>query len=69
MKLLSRFRIRELFDNIIQIEKGEEKSDFINELNSIFIDDSFSERYKVNKELNIPTFDINAVESLIDWKV
>ncbi|WP_352418506.1 ATP-grasp domain-containing protein [Proteiniborus sp.] len=69
LKLLSRFRIRELFDNIIQIEKGEEKSDFINELNSIFIDDSFSERYKVNKELNIPTFDINAVESLIDWKV
>lgn len=68
-KLLSRFRIRELFDFIIQIEKGKEKSDYIYGLNSIFIDDSFSERYKVNKELNILTFDINAVESLIDWKV
>ncbi|SDY45229.1 ATP-grasp domain-containing protein [Proteiniborus ethanoligenes] len=66
---LKLFRIRELFDGIIQIEKSKEKLNYIKTSASIFIDDSFDERYKVNKELNIPTFDINAVEALLDWKV
>lgn len=69
LKLLSRFRIRDLFDCIIKIERDKEKSDYIGSINSILIDDSFSERYKVNKKLNIPTFDTNSVESLLDWKV
>lgn len=66
---LARYRIKDLFDEIIQIGKYEEKADYIANSNSIFIDDSFTERYKVNKKLNIATYDINAIESLLDWRI
>lgn len=69
LKHLSMFRIKDLFDDIIQVNKHNEKSDYITSLKSIYIDDSFNERYKVSKKLNIPVFDVNAVESLLDWKV
>ena len=60
---------RDIFDSIIHIEKDKEKSDYITDRNSIFIDDSFSERYKVSDRLNIPVFDVDGVECLIDWRV
>ena len=41
----------------------------IMERDSIFIDDSFSERKKISKILGIPVFDVDMVESLIDRKV
>ena len=52
------------------LSKEDNKIDFMdNELPSIFIDDSFSERLSVADNLNIPVFDLDAVESLIDWKL
>ena len=59
-----------LFDEIIMLTKEDNKIDFMDdELPSIFIDDSFSERLSVADNLNIPVFDLDAVESLIDWKL
>ena len=36
---------------------------------AIFIDDSFAERRKVHQTLGIAVFDVDMVESLIDWRV
>ncbi|OEI75936.1 carbamoylphosphate synthase large subunit short form [Bacillus subtilis] len=57
-----------LFDEIIHLNKQDKKSESINnDLSAIFIDDSFAERSEIYN-LNIPVFDIDAVESLIDWR-
>jgi len=68
-KTLSKFRIQNLFDEIIHIKKTENKSAYIRHNNSILIDDSFSERNEVHKITKIPCFDPNEIESLIDWKI
>lgn len=60
---------KDLFTDIIIIEDGRPKSDFINPEKSIFIDDSFRERQEVKQKLNIPVFDVDMVESLLDWRV
>ena len=59
-----------LFDEIIPLTKEDEKHKFMDkDVPSIFIDDSFSERLAISKKLNIPVFDLDAVESLIDWRL
>jgi len=58
-----------LFDKIISLEKTDEKYKYFDNAKSIFIDDSFSERYEISNKLNIPVFDLDSVESLIDWKM
>lgn len=55
---------RSLFKHIITVEEWEYKSQFILE-DSIFIDDSFSERKDVNNVLNIPVFDVSEVSGLL----
>lgn len=57
-----------LFKEIIILKEHEEKKDFIKYSDAIFIDDSFAERYAVSKSRNIPVFDVDMVESLIDWR-
>lgn len=59
----------ELFDKIVQIERDDEKSKYLTDKNAIFIDDSFSERYKVSQTTNIPVFDCSEIETLINWKM
>lgn len=67
---LKKFKIsEELFEDIIVIHDFEEKQNYIKERPAIFIDDSFEERKKVHKSLSIPVFDVDMVESLIDWKI
>lgn len=56
-----------LFDQIIQIEESDEKYTYMTQHKSIFIDNSFNERIKVKKKLQIPTFDTNNIDHLIDW--
>ena len=56
-----------LFDSIISLKKNTDKADFISG-KSIFIDDSFSERKRVHEKCSIPVFDLDAVESLFDWR-
>lgn len=59
-----------LFNDIISLKKEDEKYKFIDlNIKSIFIDDSFSERFAISNRLNIPVFDLDAIESLIDWKM
>ncbi len=67
--ILEKYRDTAIFNKIIQIKDEHEKFDYIKKESSIFIDDSFIERYKVNKYLNIPTFDVNALECLIDYRL
>jgi hypothetical protein len=56
---------KNLFDEIIKIDKSDEKYKYVNDHTSIFIDDSFSERSSVHKKLNIPVFSVDCVKSLI----
>lgn len=65
---LDRFCISALlFDEVIRIDRTGKKSDYILP-DSIFIDDSFAERKKVRTECGIPVFDLDMVESLLDWR-
>lgn len=59
----------DIFSKIIRIEKDDTKINYF-ETNkkAIFIDDSFAERDEVLKKYGMPVFDVNAVESLIDWR-
>ena len=56
-----------LFDSIISLKRSENKADYISG-EAIFIDDSFSERKRVQEKCGIPVFDLDAVESLFDWR-
>ena len=67
---LNRYGISEkLFDEIKVIDVLEEKSDYITDKDAIFIDDSFAERKKVRDICGIPVFDVDMIESLIDWRM
>lgn len=57
-----------LFSDIIHIKDGSKKSSHISAENSIFIDDSFRERFDVKRTLKIPVFDVDSIELLLDWK-
>ena len=58
---------RELFDEVIWLKAEESKADFIKG-KAIFIDDSFAERRRVREACAIPVFDLDMVESLMDWR-
>jgi len=60
---------KRLFDEIKTLEKHQLKSEAIEKTtNTIFIDNAYKERLEVKKKLNIPVFDVDAIQSLIDWK-
>jgi len=64
---LSKYRIgRELFDEIILIKPEDKKADYIVTSKAIFIDNYFPERLYVKEICNIPVFDVDAIECLID---
>jgi hypothetical protein len=68
-KTLSAFRIDHLFDSVKQLKAGENKSNHIKGKRSIFIDDSFAERFEVKSKTGIPVFDTSSIECLLDWRV
>jgi len=61
---LKKYRLLSLFDDIIHITDGTPKSEKISHHDSIFIDDSFSERCDV-MSLGIPCFSVDCVEALL----
>ena len=63
-EILSKYKLTLLFNNIIHLSIHEEKSDYM-EPDSIFIDDSFSERKKVKNYLNIPVFSVDSIKTLL----
>ena len=65
--VLKKYRIREIFDTIIDVKLGNKKSDYIKEKSAIFIDDSYAERREVSDKLKIPVFEVSSLESLISW--
>jgi hypothetical protein len=56
VNLLKKLKIYNIFDEIIWLKERDKKFKFIKK-NSIFIDDSFSQRLEVYKKLKIKTFD------------
>ena len=59
-----------LFDEIITLSKEDDKYKYMdNDVSAIFIDDSFSERMVISNKLKLPVFDLDAIESLIDWRM
>ncbi|HBV76739.1 MULTISPECIES: ATP-grasp domain-containing protein [Vibrio] len=63
-KKLKELRLYALFDEIIHITNGDKKSNYILNANSIFIDDSFSERKDVSDSLGIPCFSVDMIRGL-----
>jgi hypothetical protein len=58
-----------LFDEVIRLTWDHKKYLYIKETSDvIFIDNAFQERMEVKKLLNIPVFDVDAVQCLIDWR-
>ena len=60
---------KRLFTEIKILKNHQLKSDSIDNIsNAIFIDNAYQERLEVKKKLNIPVFDVDAIQSLIDWR-
>lgn len=66
---LRRWRLEQLFDEIIWLQETDSKADHIPPGRTIFIDDSFSQRAEVAERLGILTFDPSMVEALIDDRI
>lgn len=65
LQTLARARISpNLFDEIIHLESGESKADYVT-ANSIFVDNHFPERAEVSRRLGIPVFDVDGLEFLV----
>ena len=62
---LIKYRLTSLFDEIIHLNRTEQKSDFIDKTGAILIDDSYGERKEVNEKLGIPVFDVPMTECLM----
>lgn len=55
-----------LFEEIVVLKENQEKHEFIDSGESIFIDNYFFDRMKVSRHCKIPVFDVDAIESLIN---
>lgn len=62
---LLKYKLSGIFDKIVHLLPLEEKVDYIDANEAIFIDDSFSERKKVSKIRGIPVFSPDMVECLL----
>lgn len=60
---------KNLFNQIIHIALGDNKADYINPQKAIFVDNAYQERFKVHKNHNIPVFDVDGLEVLMDWSI
>ena len=65
VKALHELRLSNFFDRVVHLDGDEPKSNHINKQCSIFIDDSFDERYEVYKNKGIPVFSLDAVSGLL----
>ncbi len=59
----------ELFTEIRSISFDQRKTDCIQPEGAIFIDNSFAERKAVHDCFQIPVFDVDGIEVLLDWRV
>lgn len=68
-EILNKHRLAGIFDEIINIKSEYSKVDYINDMDAIFIDDSFSERVEVSKKTGMLTFDCSMIELLMDERI
>jgi DNA modification methylase len=61
---MAKYKLSELFDEIIHIEKHDQKWRYIAHKDSIFIDDSFAERKQIKNNLNIAVFSVDMISML-----
>lgn len=66
---LRRWRLLELFDDIIHLREDESKAAHIKEKDAIFIDDSFSQRMEAARLCGVATFDPSMLELLQDDRI
>lgn len=66
---LKKWRISEIFDEIIWLKESDSKANYIPHQKAIFIEDSFSQRLEVSKKCGVPTFDPSMVEVLLDDRI
>jgi hypothetical protein len=59
---------RDMFDEVIHISMEDDKTKYIDPNGSVFIDNHFPDRKKIQQALNIPVFDVDALDSLIENK-
>lgn len=55
-----------LFEDIVVLKENQEKHEFIDSGESIFIDNYFFDRMMVSRHCKIPVFDVDAIESLMN---
>ena len=65
---LQRYRLADIFDDVVHLHHLDNKSDYINPSNAILIDDSFVERKSVEEKLGMLTFDCSMLEVLIEHR-
>ena len=58
-----------LFTRIVHVTDGSPKSRYVETPDAVFIDDSFREREDVRRAVGAAVFDVDAVESLLDWRM
>lgn len=58
-------RMQGVFDRVIQISPTQQKADFIDNSDAIFIDDSFAERKEVAEKCHIPVFGVDMISGLL----
>ena len=63
-KELKIFRLDHLFDEVIHIDKGADKVDYIQSSKAIFIDDSHAERTHIQEVLHLPVFSPDMIDVL-----
>jgi len=63
---LNKYRLNNIFDEIIWIQDEREKHTHIEHKDAIFIDDSHAERKRMFEEHKIPVIDPHAIESLME---
>jgi hypothetical protein len=61
---LAKYRLTGLFDEIIHLEKQDQKWKFITHKDSIFIDDSFAERKQIKDNLGLAVFSVDMISML-----
>jgi hypothetical protein len=64
-KKLKALGLKNIFSTIWHIKENDKKYKYIKYGDSIFIDDSFTERMEVLEKIKIPVFSVDAIESLI----
>ena len=63
--LLEKLCIKQIFDRIIQLNVKDKKYKYVDNRNSIFIDDSYAERKEIKERCNINVFSVDMVEVLL----